>query len=248
MKKILAFLTICSSFILAGCFDTVQETTVNEDGSGVVVTTSDMGQLLALASQMEGSEAMKDAPEGTIDSTISMEEAADSIADLTPAERSLVRKGSLHLKMNFKENMFITKLSFPFTTAAEAVICNRLTGKVMAEVLRGKQGQASPTGLPEMQSIDDYYELVFRNGEISRTLNKEKYAKLGENEYFKMVSEASGMGLNGSNNYVINLPRPAIIAEGKGLKLSEDRKKITIESSPAAFMEDGTALEYRITY
>ena len=47
---------------------------------------------------------------------------------------------------------------------------------------------------------------------------------------------------------VINLPKPAKKAEGKGVKLSEDKKKILMEGTLDDFFEDGSYFEYNIEY
>ena len=56
------------------------------------------------------------------------------------------------------------------------------------------------------------------------------------------------MGLSMKANYVINLPRPAKTVEGKGIKLSEDKKTITISSDLDDFFDDPSKLEYKIEY
>ena len=42
--------------------------------------------------------------------------------------------------------------------------------------------------------------------------------------------------------------KPAKKAEGKGVKLSSDRKKVTIEGSLDDFFEDASYFEYEIEY
>jgi hypothetical protein len=58
----------------------------------------------------------------------------------------------------------------------------------------------------------------------------------------------SQMGMSMNMKTVINLPKPAKKAEGKGVKLSNDRKKITIEGTLDDFFEDATYFEYEIEY
>ena len=50
------------------------------------------------------------------------------------------------------------------------------------------------------------------------------------------------------NGYKFNLPKPAKKAEGKNVKLSEDKKKVTITTSAEDFFEDVSKLEFRIEY
>ena len=56
------------------------------------------------------------------------------------------------------------------------------------------------------------------------------------------------MGLSMKATSVINLPRPAQKAEGKGIKLSEDKKKVTITADLDDFFADPAKLEYKIKY
>ena len=48
MKKISGLFIIVALLALSGCFDTVQEATINDDGSGLYVSTMDMGKLLGM--------------------------------------------------------------------------------------------------------------------------------------------------------------------------------------------------------
>jgi hypothetical protein len=56
------------------------------------------------------------------------------------------------------------------------------------------------------------------------------------------------MGLVMKANYVINLPRPATKAEGKNVKLSDDKMKVTISATLDDFFDDPSSLEYKIKY
>ena len=61
MKKIPVLLIFAALFIFPGCLDTVQESTINNDGSGVFVSTMNMGKLLGMVKMFAGEkEEMKD--------------------------------------------------------------------------------------------------------------------------------------------------------------------------------------------
>jgi hypothetical protein len=62
------------------------------------------------------------------------------------------------------------------------------------------------------------------------------------------LKEAGIMGIPVLTTQVINLPRPAKKAEGKNVKLSDDRKKVTIKSSIDDFYDEPAKMEYRIEY
>ena len=110
MKKLVLSLLVSSSLLLSGCFETIQEITLNEDGSGLLSNTNDLSALIGMAKQMGGGAEIEKAPQ-IIDSTISMEKGADSIPNLTPEERTMARKGTLKINMNMKEEKFLTPVS-----------------------------------------------------------------------------------------------------------------------------------------
>ncbi|MEO7924897.1 MAG: hypothetical protein ABIR30_14535 [Chitinophagaceae bacterium] len=252
MKKILTALLISGSLLLAGCFETTQEITLNEDGSGILSNTNDLSALIGLAKQMGGGAEIEKSPQQVMDSTISMDKGADSIPNLTAEEREMARKGTLKVKMNLKEDKFMTNMSFPFSKPADIPVYNKLSGKIMVETLKGKTGEmtggAGADQMPEPSSFDDYYTYEYSNGELKRKLNKEKYAGVESDEYLKSMKEAAGMGLNMKATYVINLPRPVKEVEGKGVKVSEDKKKVTITAGIDDFFENPSLLEFKIKY
>ncbi len=250
-KFILSFLTVCSLF-LTGCLETTQEITLNEDGTGTISNTNDMSALIGVAKQMGGGADMEKLPQEAIDSIVPMKEGADSIPNLTPEEREMARKGTLRINMDIKNDKFLTSLSFPFSKISELDAYNKLSGKIMSETLKEQMGGGDmPMGtdaMPEISSFDDYYTLEFSDGELTKKVNKDKYAGVESDEYLKGVKQAAGMGLAMKANYVINLPRPATKAEGKNVKLSEDKKKVTISADIDDFFEDAASLEFKIKY
>ena len=251
MKKLLFSLFIASSLFLTGCLETTQEITLNEDGSGTVSNTNDMSALIGLAKQMGGAQEMEKAGNQKIDSSFSLAAGVDSIPNLTPKEKEMVKKGMAHILMNLKNEKFITNIIFPFSSVPEIPTYNKLSGTILAETMKSQMGgmpMGGGEGMPEFSSLDDYYTYEFSNGELKKKLNKEKYAKVADDEYLKAVNEAGDMGLEMKANYIINLPRPAKETEGKGIKLSEDKKKITISVSIDDFFEDPSLLEFKIKY
>ena len=180
MKNILLTATLLCTLVLTGCFESTQEITLNEDGSGTISNTNDMSALIGLAKQMGGGEEIEKAATQKIDSTFSLAAQADSIANLSPEEKTMIKKGVANIKMNLKEEKFSTNIKFPFATAAELLSCNRLSAKIMAETIKGQMGGMPMDGgaeMPEFSSFDDYYTINFSSGIIAKTLNKKSMQK-----------------------------------------------------------------------
>jgi hypothetical protein len=251
MKKILLPLfAIC--LLITGCLENTQEITINADGSGTLSSTSDMSAIMGLAKQMGGAE-MESLPDEKMDTTISMKEGADSIPGLTEVERELVRTGTLKVNMDLAGEKFMTNMLFPFKNPGEIATLNKLSSKIITETIKNKAGGEgdNPMGgeeMPEMSSFDDYFSTVYSKGLIVKTLNAEKYATVDSDQFLAGVKQTAAMGLLMKSTYIINLPSPATRAEGKGLTLSEDKKKVTIVADINDFFDEPSKLEFRIEY
>lgn len=250
MKWILVSL-LAFSMLLSGCFETTQEITINEDGSGTMSTTSDLSAVFNLSKQMGGGETMDQLPK--IDSSISMETMADSVENISADEKAVLKKGTMLMNVNVKENICYTKLSFPFSKPGEVKDLNKITGKVFGSALK-KLMKDSPlagaTGgeMPDVRSFEDYYELDFEKGELKKSLKKDKYAGAKDDEYLKGMKQVADMGVPVTATYIINLPRPATKAEGKNVVLSADKMKVTVKVDIDDFFDNPEKLEFKIKY
>jgi hypothetical protein len=251
MRKLFYSFLAATALVLTGCVETIQEITLNADGSGTVTNTNDMSALIGLAKKMGGAEELEKAGAQKIDSTVSLKEGADSIPNLTDDEKQMMRKGTLKIKMDLEAEKFTTSILFPFSKPSEIPAYNKLSGKIMAESMKERMAGNMGAGgddMPEMSSFDDYYTMEYSNGELTKKLNKEKYANVESDQYLKSIKEAASMGLKMKATYIINLPRAAQKAEGKGLTLSADGKKVTVVADIDDFFEDASALEFKIKY
>lgn len=252
MRKLLFLLVTASALTLTGCLETIQEITLKEDGSGTVSNTNDMGTLIGLVKNMGGGAELEKAGGKKLDSTIILANTVDSIPNLTPEEKEMAKTGTLTIKADLKEEKFKTNLLFPFKNPSQVPAFTKLSGKIMSEVMKDKmEGSGAPMGadqMPEASSIDDYYKMEYSEGELTRKVDKDKYAGAESDEYLKGIREAAAMGLEMKATYVINLPRPATKAEGKNVKLSADKKTVTVAGTLTDFYDDPSAFEFKIKY
>lgn len=250
MKKLIFSLLAASAIFLTSCLETIQEISLNDDGTGLYVNTNDMGKILGIAKNF-GMASGDKIPQQAIDTSFSLGDGADSMTNLTLVEKELMKKGTLHLSMDMEKEVLVTKMSFPFTSLDEIQTINKLTGKVMIETMNDKVPSELPMGmdaLPEQSSFDDYYTVEFSKGEIKKKLNKNKYADADKDEYLNGLKQAGALGIPVISTLIINLPRPAEKAEGKNLKLSDDKMKVTVLSSLDDFFDDPESLEFKIKY
>jgi hypothetical protein len=250
MKKLLGLLFIGSALALASC-ETTREISFNNDGSGKLVTTTDMSSLIGIA-KMSGKDMDKE--DKAIDTSIALETMVDSIPDLSKDEKELVKKGVLGLNMNLKEEKLVTKLEFPFSSSAQIEKLDQVSAKVMQQAMK-KQAQEGAEGAPAIPdddmpkgSMDDYFITTYGKGVIEKKHIREKYDSVGNDKTMQALKEMAGQGMPMNTTLIFNLPKPAKKAEGKNVKLSEDKKKVTITNSVDDFFDDVTKLEFKIEY
>lgn len=253
MKRFsLLSVVVASLFFLTSC-DTTREITLNENGSGKLVTTNDMSALITIA-KMSGQNDKINGEEA-LDTTISLAKMADSISTLTPKEKELMKKGVMALNLDMANDKMLTKATFPFTSAEELSQVTSLSDKVLTEAISKQMGSGGgdaaglPPGMGDMKgSTDEYYVITYGKGLIEKKLDKAKYAKVDDDQGIQGLKKAGEEGVPISNTIVYNLPRPAKKAEGKNVVLSEDKKKVTIKSTMEDFFDDATKLEFKIEY
>jgi len=253
MKKLWGLLFIGSALALVSC-ETTREITLKADGSGTLVTTTDMSGLIAIV-KMSGQGKEIDSSEKSVDTTIYLNKYVDSIPDLSPAERELVKKGKLGLNLSMADEKLLTKLEFPFTSTSQISTLDQLSAKVMQQAMKkqmdsGDSSSTPPIPTDEMPkaNMDDYFTITYSKGRIEKKHIPEKYAGVADDKGMQSLKEMAGEGMPMNTTLIFNLPKPAKKAEGKNVKLSEDKKKVTIVNSVEDFFDDVTKLEFKIEY
>jgi hypothetical protein len=268
MKKISWIAGLLMLLVFSGCFDTVEEFTIAENGSGTFVNSLDMGKILGLAKTMGGgNDEMKDFEKLKKDTVVYLKDIKDSLKNLTDAEKKIAATGTLRIQVDAKEDKLNFTFTFPFSNTSEIAPIQNILKKAKDDVLdntmtklmgeeSNKKNDALLGGDEENSeqkegmgaNLDQYYTTIFEKGKFTRKLNKEKYANVSDDKTLKSMQEMAQMGMSVNMKTVINLPKPVKKAEGKGVKLSEDKKKITIEGTLDDFFEDGSYFEYNIEY
>lgn len=266
MKKICWLFIPILLLIMTGCFDTVDETTINENGSGTFVHKDELGKMFSMLTAFAGDDKMKELTQLKKDTLINLKDIKDSLKNLTDAEKKILESGILKINIDAEKEQFSFSFSFPFEKTGDIGTINDLLKKTKNQIMDGSmkkamaEGKAGDNkGLFDKQvsnedmeaintSVTDYYITEYKNGKLSRKVNKEKLATLGNDKAMTSLKEMSGMGVNPNMKTIINLPKPAKKTEGKGIKLSDDKKTITIEVTVDDFFEDAGLLEYEIEY
>lgn len=253
MKKIIYSLVIGCCILLAGCFEITQEITINNDGSGLLSNTIDLSNMVGLLKQMGGDDAKKLA---NTDTTISLAGITDSLTGFTPQQKKVIGRGNMRLTLNMQDEKLIIKLNLPFQNTGDIAMLQEVLPKVSEAAIKKLPGtDQMPAGMDNanedssrLKTFDDFFDMTYTNKLISKTLNKDKYAAEKDSDYMKSMQQMSDMGSPITANYIIHLPRPATKVEGKSVKLSGDKKKVTLTVTSDDFFKDPSKFEYEIEY
>lgn len=267
MKKFSWVFGLITLFLTAGCLDTTEETTINEDGSGLYINVADMGQVFGMLKTMGGGgDDMKGIDKVKMDTVIYFKDLKDSMTTLNDVEKKIIEGGNMRIIMNYDDEKFNLTFSIPFAKIDDVGAINRALAKSrmsflenqMEKIMPGEKSSETNGGMNIMgndegksgdeSDISDYFDYDYSQGKLSKKLNKQKYANVENDKSLKSLQEMSALGIPLKFKNEINLPRPVKNATGKGVKLSDDKKKVTIEATLDDFFENATLFEYEIEY
>jgi hypothetical protein len=260
MRKISSFFLLLFIICLSGCFEITQEITVNKDGSGSFSATTDMSKVMEMFMQIGGDKANE--AKMNVDTIVHLKDVLDSVKDISVEDKALLQNGKMHIVMHSgsgDSGKFLFNSVVPFKEIGDVekinmAIQNRTSGKFMANAMHefmkgaGDSTVKSSDENPKMSLPENYFVVTFEKGFISRKLDKDKIAKLGQDEELSKLKEMGRMGIPFKTNFVVNLPRPAKKVEGKNVVVSNDKKKITISNELEDLYEDPAKFEFTIEY
>jgi len=267
MKRILVPLLLAFTVFLTGCLDILQEITINNDGSGMMATKMDMGQMMAMVMSMSGEESKT--PE-KMDTSFSIKSYIDTVSSLSAEEKKLLQGLIVNLNMDMDNQVFVLGLQVPFSKPEEVNRINELIKKndLMSKAFEkmdnmegGKKQEESKEEdmlnamgggegkSPMLQSPDEFLVYDFKKGKLVRALDTAKLNKLQESETLQKMKEAMDSGMPPIKfTYAINLPKPAKKIEGKNAVLSDDKRKVTVVNTLDELFDDPSKFEFSIEY
>jgi len=257
MKKLFLPILIISS-LLMGCLETTEGLLINGNGSGSYTMSIDMSGMFALMDMMKTIDTSGESgiPEDrkNFDSTVLFKSFADTATDLTAEEKEILHNAVAHIKMNEKEKVFKIKMTYPFVKIDDVAKIIALNGSgkggnAIQQIFKGKTGSRDTMSVnPGLPDYSEMYRMTYKNGLLERKIIPEKFKEF--EAQFKM-GDGAGMDEMISSvkmNNVIKLPRPAKSVQGEKVKLSADKKTVTINCSMKDILTSPKAVEYSIQY
>ncbi|MHA4843313.1 hypothetical protein ACX0G7_04060 [Flavitalea antarctica] len=259
-KLKLVFVTlICVLFV--SCYEVNEEIVINENGSGSYVTKMDMSQLLEMLETMGGEEELaKEGLDRPIDTTILMKSLMDSAKDVTAEQKALLQNGKLQLQMNAKEKVMKLNVDLPYSgydNLQKLMSGMGNSGTGIGEAFKAmfdKGDDSSAADMPaqpksnQMDQLNGIFDVVVKNGLISRKANQEKFKKLMENPEMEQMKQLSSSGMEILYTTSIKLPRPVKKSDNPLIKLSDDKKTVTMKYNLLELIETPEKFSYTIEY
>lgn len=256
MKRILLLISAIICFV--SCYEVNEEISIDKNGGGTFVTKMDMGQMLEMIQSMAGEEDLvKEGLDKVLDTTIFMKNILDSAKDLTSEQKELLKDGKLNLQMNMKEKLFKAQVNIPFRGYSDLQLLMSGKGNSIAglsDLFKGvfDKGEQKPAldspkepGLEDMNTI---FDVVIRDGLISKKINPEKHKALIEKTEFAQLQQMATGGMEILYTTTIKLPRPAKKTENSLIKLSDDKKTVTLKYNLLDLFDHPEKFSYRVEF
>jgi len=243
-------LSAALAFSFAGCLDIDERLDVNKDGSGQLAMDIDMSQMVDILQQYMGKEELQKKGLQKMDTTILMKDVIDS-SKLSADKKAILRPGRVHIKLDMDAKVFTIHSMFPFKNQAdlEKLYTLQNDGSTLGNAhLFGNLGGDSAGGPGDINQFNGIFDFKCRDGLLSKKLNKEKFDALKNDPQMAEIKQATQMGIEINYTSTLSLPRPVKKIDNPLLKLSDDKKTVTMKFNLIDVFDHPGQFEYTVEY
>ena len=244
-------------FFLVSCYEVNEDISINSDGSGTYVTNMDMGQLLELMQSFAGEEELsKQGLDRPIDTTILMSTVLDSAKDISPEQKAAMKDGKLAFKLNMKEKVFKLNTTFPYKNlnSLQLLMSAGKGGPGLTNAFKNmfgkddKSKQLDAPVDPGMGDFSDIYDVTVKDGLISKKVNAAKFKALASRPEMEQMKQLNTTGMEILYTTTIHLPRAVKKSDNPLIKLSDDKKTVTMRFNMLQMLDTPEKFSYTIEY
>lgn len=257
MKKFWFCAIVIISVLFAACYEINEDITINDNGSGIYSTKMDMSALLQMMQSMASEEEIQNSGlNRSIDTVISLKSIMDTAKDVTPEQRRLFQEGTMKMKIDLKENIFNADVNFPFKSLADLQMLMSGSGtgglsEVFKQVFAKKDSAQGSSGIEDQGGLDqmnNVFDVTISKNKFERKLNRQRFDSLMNKPEIAQAKQMVGGGFEILYTTTIKLPRPVKKTDNELIKLSGDKKTVTIKYDLLKMFETPEKFSYSIQY
>ncbi|MGN6418302.1 MAG: hypothetical protein ACTHMC_12470 [Pseudobacter sp.] len=240
---------------LISCYEVNEEVVINENGSGVYESRMDLSQLIELMQSFAGEEEMtKGGLDKVYDTVISMQSFLDSADEATVKANGWMKDGKIAVKMNIKEKLFKINLNVPYQNLEQLQSLMEGQGALMKDSFTGLMNKGSKEKAPKdsseavFQDIVSLYKVTLDKGLIKKELDAEKYRSLMERPQAGDVKQMANSGMEIIYTSSFKLPGSVKNVSNPLLKVSEDKRTVTVRYNLLDVINDPAKYAFTIEY
>jgi hypothetical protein len=202
-------------------------------------------------------ELKKEGLDRVVDTTIYWKSLVDTAKEISAEQKELLKDGKMNLQMNIKEKVFKMDLNFPYKNlnSLQQLMSGKATGgqglsnafKSMFGKKDGEDQMPTPSG-PDMGDFAAIYDVTIKNGSIEKKVNEAKYKALTERPEMAQLKQLTSSGMEILYTTTIKLPRAAKPTTNPLIKLSEDKKTVTMKYNLLELLENPSKFAYTLTW
>ena len=253
MKLFKWILSAALAFSFAGCLDIDERLDVNKDGSGQLAMDIDMSQMIDMLQTMGmGKDELAKKGLQNMDTTVFLKDVIDSSSKLSEDKKAILRPGRVHIKLNMEGKVFTIHSMFPYKNQAdlEKLYALQNDGSTLgnAKLFGNLGGDSSGGGPGDINQFNGVFDYKCRDGLLSKKINKEKFEALKNDPQMAQIKQASQMGMEVKYTSTLSLPRPVKKIDNPLLKLSEDKKTVSMKFNLIDMFDHPEQFEYTVEY
>lgn len=259
MRKIKILIPFFLLLFFTSCFDTIEEFTLNEDGSGSYAMKMDLFRMVEMIGDRAGKDGLSDNKdfEEVKDSSFLFKDYIAKANLLTAEEKDLFREGRFDMHMNMQKEQMYFNYSFPFKKSSDLVKIYNGSPKALeaiAQQLPKEEDEQKTSGLslPKAGAGNasfkggEFFDLTNEKGVFAKKARVEAMKKyLEEDSTFKMMLPMLGSAYAIT---IVHLPRPAKNVNHPYAKLSEDKRTVTLKFPISDYFERPEVMDFKIEY
>lgn len=255
IKMIKLLLSLASILLFLSSCSIHEEINLSEEGKGYYKMSVDMSQAIEMMKGMGGKEQIPDSVANKImDSSFSMRSQIDSAGtEFTDTEKKFFYMGTMHMKMNMKENMMKMDLNYPIANTKELqqffVVYTKVDSVSKLKQKENPDVNKDPTDMAV--SPDLFSSLPANNKPYIITDTSIERIVVTKEDLTKQMGDMQGGEMfmsQMSYSITITLPRPVKRIGGKNLKLQEDKKTVLVSLSFADMMSNPADGGFKIVF